>query len=103
VYLAFDLHDAKETEVEDLESAADLIGTNAAAALAFDHAIKGVKLLEALNTRPHIRKSGALYRPDGQFFALYLRPDLNGRSLGRNRTVLARPSGLQEVREIIET
>jgi predicted signal transduction protein with EAL and GGDEF domain len=25
------------------------------------------------------------------------------KSLGRNRTVLARPSGLQEIREIIET
>ena len=79
-YLLFDLHDAKANEVEDLESTADLIGTNSAAALAFDDALNGAKLLEALKTRPHIR-GAVLYQPDGHFFASYLRGDLNGKYL----------------------
>jgi hypothetical protein len=44
-YLVFDLHDGKVKSVQDLESVADLIGTNAAAALAFDDALNGAKLL----------------------------------------------------------
>ena len=79
-FLAFDLHDAKQNEVEDLQTAADLIGTNSAAALAFDDALSGTKLLQALKTRPHIR-GAALYRPDGHFFASYLRDDLSGKYL----------------------
>jgi PAS domain-containing protein len=79
-YLAFDLHDAKQNEVQDLQTVADLIGTNSAAALAFDDALNGARLLEALKTRPHIR-GAVLYRPDGHFFASYLRDDLNSRYL----------------------
>src|SRR5947207_253106 len=78
--LLFAVHDAKVKAAEELHSIAELIGTNAAAALAFDDALNGEKLLAALHTRPHIR-GAALYRADGQFFASYLRPDLNGKYL----------------------
>ena len=71
--LLFAVHDAKVKAAEELHSIAELIGTNAAAALAFDDALNGEKLLAALHTRPHIR-GAALYRADGQFFASYLRP-----------------------------
>ena len=60
-YLVFDLHDAKARTLEELESTADLIGSNAIAALTFDDAVNGERLLEALRTRPHIRGS-ALYQ-----------------------------------------
>ena len=79
-YFLFDLHTSRVSAVEDLRSAADLIGTNAAAALAFDDASAGEKLLRALQTRPNIR-GAALYRADGEFFASYLRPDQNGKYL----------------------
>jgi two-component system, sensor histidine kinase and response regulator len=70
-YLLFDLHDAKATALEELQSTADLIGTNAVAALTFDDAPNGEKLLEALRVRPHIR-SAALYRPGGSVFTAYV-------------------------------
>ena len=59
---------------------ADLIGTNTAAALAFDDAMNGEKLLDALRTRPHIR-GAALYESSGRFLASYLRADLKGQYL----------------------
>jgi hypothetical protein len=51
-FLVFDMHSAREQKVEDLRSAADLIGTNSTAALAFDDAMGGSRLLAALSTRP---------------------------------------------------
>ena len=77
-YLLIDLRREKINAREDLQSTADLIGTNAGAALAFDDALTGAKLLEALRTRPAIR-GAALYQGEGKFFASYLRPDMNGR------------------------
>jgi len=79
-FLAYDMHVAKEYKEEDLRSLADLIATNSTAALAFDDAINGSKLLEALSTRGQIRL-GVLYNPDGSYFASYLRADLNGKIL----------------------
>ena len=89
-YLLFDLHSNRVKAGEDLRSTADLIGTNAAAALAFDDALNGGKLLEALQRRPHIR-GAALYGPDGHFFSSYLRADLNGKYLFPN----ALPPGVE--------
>jgi PAS domain S-box-containing protein len=64
--------------VEELQSTADLIGTNAAAALAFDDVLSGAELLAALRTRPNIR-GAALYQPSGHFFAGYVRTNLDGK------------------------
>jgi PAS domain S-box-containing protein len=103
-YLVFVLHDAKKNEVEDLKSTADMIGTNVAAALAFDDAMNGAKLLEALQTRPHIL-GAAIYRPDGHFFASYLRSDLNGKypfPEGGDETVEWTPGKLTVIRPIME-
>ncbi len=79
-FLAYDMHAARERREEDLHSVADLIGTNSTAALAFDDAIGGSKILEALSTRNHIRL-GVLYRWDGAYFASYTRSDLKGNRL----------------------
>src|SRR5260370_35266488 len=54
-FLAYDVHVAREHKEEDLRSAANLIGTNSTAALAFDDAIGGSKLMDALRTRNRIR------------------------------------------------
>jgi len=77
-FLAYDMHSARERKLAELQSTADLIGTNSTAALAFDDAVAGTKLLEALRTRKHIR-SGVLYSSDGHSFASYVRADLNGK------------------------
>jgi PAS domain S-box-containing protein len=79
-FLIYDLHSARARKLAELQSTADLIGTTSTAALAFDDAVGGAKLLDALHTRPHIR-SGVLYKPDGRFFASYIRPDLNGKQV----------------------
>src|ERR1700732_3936649 len=77
-YLAYDIRQDRRQRMEELRSLADLIGTNAVAALAFDDAAGGATLLESLRTRPHIRM-GVLYRSDRDFFASYFRADLNGK------------------------
>ncbi|HXR32340.1 MAG TPA: PAS domain S-box protein [Verrucomicrobiae bacterium] len=70
-------HFAREHKVEELQSAADLIGTNSTAALAFDDKAEGARLLQALQTRKQIRQ-GVLLLPDGRVFAEYKRRDYAG-------------------------
>ena len=66
--LAYNEHLAREHKVEELESAADLLGTNSTAALVFDDSVEGSRVLQALQTRTHIRK-GVLFSPNGTVFA----------------------------------
>jgi two-component system sensor histidine kinase/response regulator len=79
-FLAYDTHAARDRKEEEMRSAADLIGMNSTAALAFDDPQAAQRLLEALSTRRHIR-AGVLYRLDGSFFAAYFRSDLSGKIL----------------------
>ena len=83
-FLAYDMQVAREHKEEDLHTVADLIGTNSAAALAFDDAMSASKLLEALGTRSQIRL-GVLYKLDGTYFASYTRADLSGKILPPSR------------------
>jgi two-component system sensor histidine kinase/response regulator len=84
-FLAYDTHAAHKQKVEELQSAADLVGTNAVAPLAFDDAMSGSKLLEALHTREHLR-AGVLYRKDGSYFASFVRDDLKRSLVVPDRT-----------------
>ncbi len=70
--LFYQRHDRREHKVEELRSAADLIGTNSAAALVFDDEAGGRKVLDALRVRIRIR-TGILYRPGGAVFANFCR------------------------------
>jgi len=63
-------HFAREHKVEELQSAADLIGTSSTAALVFDDKKEGARVLQALRTQKHIRR-GVLFLPDGSVFAEY--------------------------------
>src|SRR6266404_2197102 len=72
-YVVFDLRDVRQQKVEDLQSLADFVGTNAIAALAFDDPAGATNLLEALHPRPHIRL-GLFYAPDRAYLAGYLPP-----------------------------
>src|SRR5258705_370672 len=76
-YLVYDYHQERRQKMEEVQSLAAVIGTNATAALAFDDPESATKLLESLRTRPHIRM-GVLYSQDGAFFASYIRADLTG-------------------------
>lgn len=70
-------HFAREHKVEELQSAADLIGTNSTAALVFDDKAEGARVLQALQTRKDIRQ-GVLFLPDGGVFAEYRRGNYTG-------------------------
>src|SRR6266850_232311 len=76
-YLVYDYHQERRQKMEEVQSLAAIIGTNATAALAFDDPESATKLLESMRTRPHIRL-GVLYSQDGAFFASYIRADLTG-------------------------
>src|SRR5712672_1998526 len=76
-YLVYDYHQERRQKMEEVQSLAAIIGTNATAALAFDDPESATKLLESLRTRPHLRL-GVLYSQDGAFFASYIRADLTG-------------------------
>lgn len=72
LFIVYDDHLLRGHKVEELRSAADLIGTNSAAALVFDDSAQGAKILDALETRNHIRL-GVLYRVNGSVLAIYHR------------------------------
>ena len=78
VFLAYDMNIARRNKIESLQSAAEIVGTNTTAALAFGDAEAGSRILSALRTQKNIR-AGAIYLPDGSVFALYVRPDLKGK------------------------
>jgi two-component system sensor histidine kinase/response regulator len=72
--LAYNEHLAREHKVEELQSAADLLGTNSTAALVFEDSAEGARVLQALQTRKHIRR-GVLFLPNGNVFTEYKRGD----------------------------
>jgi two-component system, sensor histidine kinase and response regulator len=76
-FLTYDNFEARNRRVQELKSVADLVGTNSAAALAFDDRVGSAKLLRALETRRNI-EVGALYKKDASFLASYIRPDRMG-------------------------
>ncbi|MGB9466888.1 MAG: response regulator [Candidatus Acidiferrum sp.] len=77
-FLAYDTSVARKNKMEELQSAADIVETNSTAALAFDDARSGSKLLSALQTHKNIC-AGVIYRPNGSIFASYVRADLDGK------------------------
>jgi len=80
-------HFAREHKVEELQSAADLIGTNSTAALVFDDKAEGARVLQALQTRKDIRQ-GVLFLPDGEFL-----PNTGGEIIRALRAPGGQPRG----------
>jgi len=97
----------REDKVEELRSAADLIGTNSVAALVFEDEEEGARILQALHTRRNIRQC-VLYGADGKLVARYRSagfqgelPDLNNPQSetirwNKNSLVLLRPLELED-------
>ena len=76
-FLAYDLHDFRAKKIEVLKLTGDLIASNADAALAFNDADSGNRLLEGMRLKPEIR-AAVLYRRDDHVLASYVRRDLAG-------------------------
>ena len=64
---------SRQALIRDLTVLADVLGRNSTAALTFDDQAAGGKTLQALEAKPHV-VAAALYKPDGQRFAEYVRP-----------------------------
>jgi two-component system sensor histidine kinase/response regulator len=69
----------REDKVEELRSAAELVGTNSMAALVFEDEAEGTRILQALYTQRNIRL-GVLCRADGKILARYQRGTFQGGS-----------------------
>jgi signal transduction histidine kinase/CheY-like chemotaxis protein len=59
--------------VYDLETVAEILGSNSTAALSFNDQNAAGELLSALRAKPHVRKA-VIFSADGQPFASYARP-----------------------------
>lgn len=77
-FFAYDYHLEKERKVAELQSIAELVGTNTTAALTFDDPADGRELLSALRARNDIRLC-VLYSGDGRVFASYVDKSLTGK------------------------
>jgi two-component system sensor histidine kinase/response regulator len=76
LFLVYDDHLLRVHKMEELQSAADLIGTNSEAAFIFDDGTEAGRILEALETRIHIQQA-ALFRTNGSLLARYQRKGLD--------------------------
>jgi two-component system, sensor histidine kinase and response regulator len=65
----------RATKLENITAVALIVGHNAAAALAFDDAPSGGKILSGLRAKPSILHA-SLYREDGRVFATYTRSNV---------------------------
>ncbi len=71
-YVTYDLITFRQAMERDLSTLAEIIGTNSAAALAFDDAKAGTATLASLSAKQRI-VSGCLYNKDGRLLATYHR------------------------------
>jgi signal transduction histidine kinase/CheY-like chemotaxis protein len=77
--LSYDLAVFRKSLVKDLETLAEIVGSNSTAALSFGDQNAAEELLSALRAKPHIRVA-LIYSADGTLFAHYRRPGSLGDS-----------------------
>ena len=71
-FFAFDIHTLRQSRTHDLQTLAEVLGSNSTAALTFNDPAAAREVLQSLSAREHIMAAG-LYRSDGAIFATYLR------------------------------
>ena len=71
-FLTFDIHTLRQTRVRDLETLAEVLGSNSTAALTFNDPGAAREVLQSLAAKQHIM-AASLYRSDGAIFASYIR------------------------------
>ena len=72
-FVSYDLVVFRHSLVRDLETLAEIVGSNSTAALSFGDQNAAEELLSALRAKPHIR-AALIYSADGKLFADYRRP-----------------------------
>src|SRR5208283_3748634 len=72
-FVSYDLVVFRNALVRDLETLAEIVGSNSTAALSFGDQNAAGELLSALRAKPHIRIA-VIYSADGKLFARYIRP-----------------------------
>jgi signal transduction histidine kinase len=70
----YDFVTFRQAIVEKQSLEAQIVGANTVTALTFDDVAAAERTLGALSAEPHVQ-GAALYRPDGQLFASFRRPD----------------------------
>jgi PAS domain S-box-containing protein len=71
-FFGFDIHMLRESKVHDLQTLANVLGSNSTAALTFNDAAAAAEVLKSLAAKEHIM-AAALYRSDAGVFATYVR------------------------------
>src|SRR5438309_7762905 len=71
-FFAFDIHTLRQSRMHDLETLAEVLGSNSTAAVTFNDAAAAREVLQSLSAKEHI-VAAALYRTDGTIFATYVR------------------------------
>jgi len=71
-FFAFDIHTLRQSRMHDLETLAEVLGSNSTAAVTFNDAATAGEVLRSLSAKEHIM-AAALYRTDGAIFATYIR------------------------------
>ena len=71
-FLSFDIYRFRHSSVRDLETLAQILGSNSTAALTFRDANSGHEILQALSAKEHIL-GACVYHNDGRTFASYQR------------------------------
>jgi len=71
-FFAFDIHTLRQSRMHDLETLAEVLGSNSTAALTFNDPAAAREVLQSLSAKEHIMAAG-LYRSDGVIFATYVR------------------------------
>jgi two-component sensor histidine kinase len=73
--IIYDLVTIKSSQVKDMETLADMVGSNSTAALSFSNPDDARETLEALRVKQHV-VAGGIYDSDDRLFARYTRPGL---------------------------
>ena len=71
-FFAFDIHTLRQSRMHDLETLADVLGSNSTAALTFNDPAPAREVLQSLAAKEHIM-AACLYLSNGAIFATYTR------------------------------
>jgi PAS domain S-box-containing protein len=106
-FLTYDLSYFRSRMAADLETEAEVIGTNCGAAVSFNDRPAAEEVLRALHSRGSV-EAAAVYRPDGTLFARYMAPKASSSlipqtiPLGRAQrdSIVIQPGGISVFRVI---
>jgi uncharacterized membrane protein affecting hemolysin expression len=71
-FFAFDIHALRQSRMHDLETLAEVLGSNSTAALTFNDPAAAREVLQSLSAKEHVM-AACLYRSDGAMFATFVR------------------------------